>query len=258
MLTAKDIRRQLHASKPSLGTWLQIPSAESAEIIGRMGYDWAAIDMEHGSFTRAHLPDIFRALERWGTLPFVRVLEPTMAAIRSALDTGAAGIILPMIETRAQLDNAMSHALYPAGYQGGKRGVGFCRGNMFGLDFDLHVNKDSGTEHDVVLVAQIEHVNALNDIDAIFSHPRLDAYMIGPYDLSASMGLTGQFTHPEFLHVLNTIEQKATQHNVPKGFHVVAPDEAVLQNKIDEGYTFIAYGIDALFLQNAARCPKVK
>ncbi len=259
MLTSKDIRSMIRQGKPTIGTWLQLPSPDIAEIVGRMGYDWAAVDLEHGSFTRAQLPDVFRALERWGTLPFARVAQPAMRDIKAALDSGARGVIFPMIETRAQLDDAIAWSLYPGGleFSAGRRGVGFSRANAFGMDFPAHVDTQDGLGHSVMLVAQIEHVNALANLDAIFSHPRLDAYMVGPYDLSASMGLTAQFGHPDFLAALASIEKKAAEHKVPKGYHVVEPDEDTLRGKIAGGYTFIAYGIDSLFLQRSGRRPLV-
>ena len=254
MKTAKDIRCALREKRPTVGTWLQIPSADTAEVIARMGYDWAAVDMEHGAFTRAHLPDVFRAVERWGTLPFVRVAEGRMRTIKAALDSGARGLIFPMIESREQLDEAIRHSIYPGGkeFPEGRRGVGFSRANAYGLDFADHTAPE-GLGHDIVLVAQIEHVNALGNLDDIFSHPRLDAYMVGPYDLSASMGLTGQFEHPEFLRALAAIEQRAEARGLPKGFHVVAPDPAALKARAAQGYTFLAYGIDTLFLQSGRR-----
>lgn len=254
MPTSAEIRQKLKNNQPVVGTWLQLPSADTAEIIARLGYDYAAVDMEHGAMSRCALPDIFRALERWGTLPFARVAEANMRTIKAALDSGARGLIFPMIENRSQLDDAIAWSLFPGGkeFPGGKRGVGFSRSNLYGMDFPTHTGPE-GEAQEVVLVAQIEHVNALPELNNIFSHPRLDAYMIGPYDLSASMGLTGQFDHPDFKMALAVIEQKAAAHNVPKGFHVVAPEPAALQAKIDQGYTFLAYGIDSLFLQQAKR-----
>lgn len=256
MLTSKELRERIRAGKPTIGTWLQIPSPDVAEIIGRMGYDWAAVDLEHGSFSRSHLPDMFRALERWGTLPFARVAEATRRDIKMALDSGARGIVFPMIETRAQLDEAIAWSLYPGGeeFALGARGVGFSRANAFGMDFDAHAASD-GLGQDIMLVAQIEHVNALSHLDGIFAHPRLDAYMVGPYDLSASMGLTGCFDHPEFLSVLARIEEKAQAHGMRKGYHVVKPDPALLREKIASGHTFVAYGIDSLFLQESGLRP---
>ena len=258
-MTSERIRQDIRNGKPVIGTWLQLPSPDVAEIVARLGYDWAAVDLEHGSFTRAHLPDVFRALERWGTLPFARVAEATRRDIKMALDSGARGIIFPMIESREQLDNAISWSLYPGGkeFSGGSRGVGFSRANAFGMDFPAHTHTENGLGHNVVLVAQIEHINALPNLDAIFSHPRLDSYMIGPYDLSASMNLTAQFDHPDFLAALKTIEEKALIHKVARGYHVVAPDENLVKQRIEEGYTFIAYGIDSLFLQQSGKRPAV-
>lgn len=257
MTSGKNIRAKLHRGEPSIGTWLQLPCPDSAEIIARMGYEWAAVDMEHGSFTRAMLPDMFRALERWGTLPFVRVAEAQMREIRAALDSGAQGLIFPMIESREQLDKAIAWSLYPGNgeFEDGRRGVGFCRANAFGLDFGRHVASGKGVGHDIVLVAQIEHVGALTNLGPIFAHPRLDACMVGPYGLSASMNLVGQFDHPDFLGVLAFIELKARKHGVALGYHVMQPDEEVLHAKIAEGYSFLAYGIDALFLQLGGRPP---
>lgn len=258
MRSNADIRKALRRGEASVGTWLQIPSPDVAEIIGRMGYDWAAVDMEHGSFSRTDLPDIFRALERWGTLPFARLPQADMRNIKDALDSGAQGLIFPMIETREQLDAAIAHALFPGNgeFPGGRRGVGFSRANGFGMDFSLYVDPESGAAKDIVLVAQIEHVSALEHLDGIFGHPRLDAYMIGPYDLSASMGLTGRFGAPEFLAAIRRIEECADACKLPKGYHVVAPQPEDLRQKIAEGYTFIAYGIDALFLQTGSLRPK--
>ncbi len=255
--TSSDIRARLRAGEPTVGTWLQIPSSDVAEIIARMGYDWAAVDMEHGAFTRADLPDIFRALERWGTLPFARLAEATKSEIKAALDSGARGLIFPMIESRGQLDEAVGYALYPGGaeYAGGRRGVGFSRANLYGLDFPAHIHKDTGLGRDIVIVAQIEHVNAVPELDAIFSHPRLDAYMVGPYDLSASMNLTGDFANPAFTAVLDRIKAKGAEHGVARGYHVVAPDPAELAARAGEGYSFLAYGIDAVFLASRGQCP---
>jgi len=108
---------------------------------------------------------------------------------------------------------------------------------------------------DLLLIAQIEHIHAVESLDEILSVERLDAIMIGPYDLSASMAITGQFDHPEFVAIITKIEEKAKMHDIPCGIHIVQPDRDLLLRKINEGYLFIAYGIDAVFLYNAAECP---
>ena len=243
-----NIRAALREGKPSIGSWMQLPNTSVAEIMGQAGYDWVAVDMEHGAFPREILPDIFRALEHGKTFPLTRVAQAHPKDIKQALDAGARGLILPMIESGEQLSEAVSHALYPPM---GKRGIGYCRANMFGKDFKKYL-MDSDQ---LLLVAQIEHIRAVENLDSIMSVNGLDAVMVGPYDLSGSMDLTGQFEHHQFLQIMKTILKKARTHNVPMGLHIVQPDKAVLESKIAEGYQFIAYGTDAVFLYHSAQRP---
>ncbi len=250
MTSLASLRQALRSGTASVGTWLQVPNADVAEIMSRAGYKWAAIDLEHGAFTRAQLPDICRALELGGTLPFARVADCTITSIKGALDSGAVGLIFPMIETRAQLDAAIDLALYPPH---GIRGVGYCRANLFGKEIERGITDNAET----FFCAQIEHVRALDNLADIFAHPRLDAVMVGPYDLSGSMGITGQFDHPDFTAALRAIHAAARQAGIPMGLHVVQPDVSALRAKVAEGYTFIAYGIDGVFLYNAAQCPAI-
>ena len=192
----------MRGGNATIGTWLQFPSADVAEVMGASGYDWVAVDMEHGAFTRAILPDVFRAIERGGSTPFARIAQAELRPIKDALDSGAQGLVFPMIESREQLDRAISLSLYPDA--GGSRGVGYSRANMYGRDFDPY---RVDVAKDILLVAQIEHIRAVDQLDAILSHPRLDAIMVGPYDLSGSMGLTGQFDHPDFVAVMARINE---------------------------------------------------
>ena len=248
MLETDLIRKKMQCNQASIGSWMQLPNADVAEIMGRAGYDWVAVDLEHGAITRRDLPDIFRAIEGGGTLPFARVADCGMTSIKIALDSGARGLIFPMIEDRSMIDDAISLSYYPPK---GKRGVGFCRANLYGKAFGQSLT----TIRDTFFCAQIESIHAVNSIDEIIDHPKLDAIMVGPYDLSGSMGLTGQFTHPDFVAVMDCIRRKANEQGVPMGLHVVQPDPESLANKIKEGYRFIAYGIDATFLYHSAECP---
>lgn len=253
--------RALHAAgKPTVGTWLQLPSPDVAEIMARAGYDWVAIDMEHGSFGPDSLPNVVRGIECGGALPFARLPIAGKMWIKAALEAGCKGLIFPMIETAAQLEEAIDLATYPgqdAWRKTGQtaaayRGVGFCRANQFGKNFDSY-RRNIAPE--IYLVAQIEHARAVENLDAILSHERLDAVMVGPYDLSGSMGLTGQFDHPEFTTVMQKIAQCCKKHGCHMGAHVVNPDPAALREEIAKGYQFIAYGIDALFLWQSAQRP---
>ncbi|MCL2123796.1 MAG: aldolase/citrate lyase family protein [Desulfovibrionaceae bacterium] len=234
----------------AIGSWLQLPSPEVAEIMGRAGYDWVAVDMEHGLFTRAGLADVCRAIELGGAAPFARVAEATKNEIKGALEAGAQGLIFPMIESRAQLDEAISWALYPD--QDGSRGVGFCRANLYGKN--LAAYRENAAK-ELILAAQIEHIRAVEELPRILAHPRLDAIMVGPYDLSGSMGLTGRFDHPDFIAAMQDIQDACARHGANMGIHIVEPNPAELAQRVRQGFRFIAYGIDAVFLWRNAQRP---
>jgi len=122
------IRQSLHENKPSVGSWMQIPHASVAEIMGQAGYDWVAVDMEHGAIGVHQLPDLFRALELGGTLPLARLAQSQTKDCKQALDAGAGGVIVPMVESAEQLMQVRDACRWPPA---GTRGVGFSRANLF-------------------------------------------------------------------------------------------------------------------------------
>jgi len=232
-----------------LGSWMQLPNASVAEIMGKAGYDWIVVDLEHGSFNIETLVNVNRAIELGGAAPFVRLPNIDPKTIKDSLEAGARGLIFPMVESLEQLENAINWSLYPPL---GTRGVGYSRANLFGKQFDEYYQNSS----ELVFVAQIEHINAVKNLGSILTAKHLDAIIVGPYDLSASMNLTAQFDHPEFKAAIESIKSQAVANNIPLGMHVVQPDSSELQSKIDEGYQFIAYSLDAVFLYQSAQIPE--
>ncbi|MBQ7738926.1 MAG: 2,4-dihydroxyhept-2-ene-1,7-dioic acid aldolase [Desulfovibrionaceae bacterium] len=261
-MTIHDIRDGLASGKATVGTWLQLPSPDVAELMARAGYDWVACDMEHGSFGPSILPNIFRAIEVGGAVPFARLPLAEKTWIKAALEAGAHGLIFPMIESAEQLNTAIDLATYPgqdtwrdpektaAEY----RGVGYCRANVFGKNFKDYIQN---VAPELFIVAQIEHIRALDNLPKILAHPRLDAIMVGPYDLSGSMGLTGQFDHPDFKAVMDKIHNLCLTRNIPMGPHIVKPNPDELARQIKQGARFIAYGIDSVFLWQSAERPNL-
>ena len=130
----------------------------------------------------------------------------------------------------------------------GLRGVGFSRANLFGKHFDDYLQEAQAP----LLVAMIEHSHAVENLDEILAVKGLDAVFIGPYDLSASLGVTGIFDDPKFLEAMETIRSRCSGHRIPCGIHVVVPDRKELQSRISEGYLFLAFSIDAVFLRISA------
>lgn len=244
----KAIRAKLTNGDCTIGSWMQLPSTSVAEIMGAAGYDWIAVDLEHGSMSTSQLPDIFRALELGGTLPLVRLAQGHSKDAKHALDAGAGGIIIPMIESANQLKEIIKNSCWPPV---GTRGVGFSRANLYGKYFESYLEEAKQP----LIIAQIEHINAVNDIDEILQVPGLDAVIIGPYDLSASMSLTAQFNHPNFILALEKVIVGCKKQSKAAGLHIVNPDPDELKNRINEGYRFIAYSIDSVFLHKSVSNP---
>jgi len=244
----RSIRRMLTGGRATIGSWMQIPDASVAEIMGRAGYDWVAVDLEHGSIDIHQLPDLFRALELGNTLPLVRLAEGSAKECKRVLDAGAAGVIAPMIDTAEQLRSLKDACCWPPR---GTRGVGFSRANLFGKRFDEYAEE----AREPMLVAMIEHARAVENLEEILQVDGLDAIMVGPYDLSASLGVTGMFDTPEFVAAMDRIKELSAQNDVPCGVHVVDADARALEQRIQEGYRFIAYSLDAVFLNKSTLRP---
>lgn len=246
----RSIRQALQDGKLSVGSWMQIPHPSVAEIMGQAGYDWVAVDMEHGAIGVHQLPDLFRALELGGTLPLVRLAHSEPKDCKQALDAGAGGVVVPMVESASQLVRVRDACRWPPA---GTRGVGFSRANLFGKHFDAYAKEAQAP----LLVAMIEHVRAVDNLTEILQVPGLDAILVGPYDLSASMGKTGQFDDPDFEVVMERIRELSRAQGVPSGVHVVTPDISSFEQRIAQGYRFIAYSIDAVFLNSNVSAPRM-
>jgi len=246
--TIQKIRKKLSDGNCSIGSWMQIPHASVAEIMGQAGYDWVAVDMEHGAISVHQLPDLFRALELGNTLPLVRLARGHFKDCKQALDAGAGGVIVPMIESAEQLIIVRDAIRWPPN---GTRGVAFSRANLFGKNFNEYIKEAKQP----LLIAMIENINAVKNLDEILQVHGLDAILIGPYDLSASMGLTARFEEQDFIRTMGVVRQKALDAKIPCGLHIVTPSEDDLLNKIENGYRFIAYSIDAVFLNKNIKRP---
>lgn len=242
------IRQTLRQGKTTIGSWMQIPHASVAELMGQAGYDWVAVDLEHGSIGVQQLPDLFRALELGGTLPLARLAQGQSKDCKAALDAGAGGIIVPMVETARQLEEVRDASRWPPT---GVRGVGFSRANLFGKRFQAYADE----AQEPLLVAMIEHVRAVENLEQILAVSGLDAILVGPYDLSASMGLTADFQHPRFEAAIKHIAELTRKCGIASGVHVVMPEITELKARLAQGYRFIAYSIDAVFFNCAAARP---
>ena len=242
------IRDKLINGDVVIGTWLNSSSAVVGEVLSQCGYDFICIDVEHSPVDITQTFNIFQAIEAGNKncVPAVRLHGVDYAFTKRYLDAGAKVIIGPLVNTMEQAKEFVKAIKFPPL---GKRGVGFCRANKYGLNLDQEFRNANNS---ILSVVQIEDIEAVNNIDNILEVDGIDAIFIGPYDLSASMGITGEFDHPEFINAKKKILDSCIKNNIIPGIHVVQPNpEEFLQRK-DEGYRLLAYSLDITMIQRVS------
>lgn len=243
----KNIKNILKMNHLSYGSWITISDPSIGEVMAQAGFDWLTIDMEHSVLSLNQAQQLIRVIELYGTVPFVRVGENNPTIIKRVMDAGAHGVIVPMVNTKEDAKRAVDAVKYPPG---GSRGVGLARAQGYGFTFEQYrkwVHEES------VVIAQIEHVQAINNLESILSVDGIDGSMIGPYDLSGSLGYPGEFDRPEVNEAILQYENMCKKMKKPMGFHVVQPDPIAVTKYIDKGYSFLAVGVDFLYLGTKCR-----
>ena len=236
--------QRLRGKEICLGTIVSIPSPETAEVLALCGFDWLFIDMEHGAFDVVALQRMLQAVA--GRSPcLVRVPSLDEAWIKKSLDCGADGIIVPHICSADEAEKAVAYCKYPPA---GIRSVGLARAQGYGMSFASYLDRANS---EVAVVLQIEHIDAVSRIDEIVRVGGVDCLFVGPYDLSASMGMTGRVQDPKVVAAMTTVHRCASAAEVPLGIFVATVDEA--PNHIKAGYTLIAVGVDMMLLSGAAQ-----
>ena len=238
---------KLHQGQPVLGGWTLTGHPAVAEIMAAEGFDFLVADMEHTPISVEAFYHI--ALAAKGTDCDVLARLPSCDAVlaKQVLDLGAAGIIVPSVNTPAEAAQSVAMAKFPPA---GIRGASLCRATGFGSRFSEYFQAHND---EVLVVVMLEHITAVQNADAILATPGLDAVLIGPYDLSASMGLAGQLQHPDVLAAQETILDACRRRQVAAGIHVVPVDAGEVRRRIQQGFRFIACGIDTLFVREGCR-----
>ncbi|MHC4442925.1 MAG: HpcH/HpaI aldolase family protein [Planctomycetota bacterium] len=241
------LREALLNRQVTLGAWIQIGHPASAEILARAGFDWICVDLEHGAIDLETMTDIFRTLHGCDCVPVARLPINDPVWIHRSLDAGAKALIIPMVKTAQEAQAAVRQAKYPPT---GVRGFGYSKANMHGIDFDRYINN---ANDQIAMIMQIEHIDAMANLDAILEIQGVDGLFIGPLDLSGSMGITGKLEHPDMVNALDKYLTACRKHNTAAGLHIVHPHEKNIQQALDRGYTLIALGLDNVFLYERAR-----
>ena len=248
-MLARRMKEKMRQGKPSIGTWMSMAHPSIAEILAMAGFDFVVVDTEHSAIDVSEVLRLLIAIEQRGAIPLVRLagIDPIQA--KAVLDSGAAGVLVPLVSTKADAELAVQMTKYPPL---GMRGVGLARAQGYGVNFDeymKHANDDS------LLIVMIEREEGVRNIDEILSVPGIDGTFIGPYDLSTSLGIPGQLNHPDIVAAKKKVLGAARARGLIGGVHLVQPRTAAADcaAAVAEGYKFIALGTDILFVGDSAR-----
>jgi 2-dehydro-3-deoxyglucarate aldolase len=237
-----NVKAKLKRRVVTIGSWVTFGHTAVGEIMAKAGFDWLAVDMEHSAITLSETQQLIQVIELSGATPLVRIGENSPYLIKRVMDTGAHGVIVPMVNTKEDAMRAVKAVKYPPM---GTRGVGLARAQGYGMDFDRYrawINPNS------IIIAQIEHIQAIENLEEILSVPGIDGSIIGPYDLSASLGIPGEFEDIRVEKAIDRYERISKKLGKVMGSHVVQPDVGKTNSLIKKGYTFLAVGLDSLYL----------
>jgi len=233
-------------NKAKIGTWITTYNPSALDVISKCNFDWICIDMEHSSITLEQLENLLNVLDKNGSNSFVRVSENNKTEIKKVLDLGAKGIIVPMVNTALEAKNAVSYATYPPA---GQRGYALGRAQGFGYDL---VNYEKVSKN-IKIVVQIESIKAINNLDEILKVKGVHSTLIGPRDLSGSIGKPGDYKNKKFINALKKYEKISKINKISMGMHVAYPDTETLNKFVKKGYKFLAIGTDMTFLGDTIR-----
>lgn len=242
-----SLKAKLNRLELTIGSWVTLGHPSIAEIMAAAGFDWLVLDMEHSVLELGEVQAIIQVLDARQCPAIVRLTSNHPDQIKRVMDAGATGIMVPMIKSAADAQAAVEGAYYPPR---GQRGVGLARAQGYGASFQAY---RQWLEDNAVIVVMIEHVDAVGAIDQILAVPGIDAYIIGPYDLSGSMGRPGDLNHPDVQAAIAQVLEAGRRAGKPGGIHVIEPDPQALQQRIQAGFNFLGYGLDIRILDSICR-----
>lgn len=242
----QTLKEKLRKRENTIGSWITIGHQAIVEILAEAGFDWLTIDIEHTSIDLNELQILIGFIQSHGMAALVRVSKNEEVIIKRVLDAGADGIIVPMICSKGEAEAAVGFAKYPPA---GQRGVGLNRAQRYGFGFEEY---KEWVEKHLIIICQIEHIDGVNNIEEIINVIGVDGILIGPYDLSGSLGISGKFDDPIFQQALRRVEKICIAQNKSMGYHVIEPEGSLVIDKQNLGYNFIAFSTDFFFLGRKA------
>ena len=241
-MKTNHVRARLKRGEPSVGTWLVLPNLMSTQLMARVGFDWLTVELEHSPTNFETASQMFATIAAAGVAPLCRVPWNTGENIKRVLDTGAWGVIVPMVSNRAEAERAVAACRYPPK---GMRSNGPNRVLLYaGADYQKHANDE------VACIVMVETTEGIEKIDEITATPGVDAVYIGPTDLALALGLPPVMDNDEPKHVatVNRILDACKRHKIVPGIHTAS--SKFTQRYLDQGFQMVMLGADRAAMVN--------
>ncbi len=249
-LPQNPFKRALRAARAQIGLWSSLSSNYTVEVIAGAGFDWILLDTEHSPSELENLLTQLQAAAPYATHPVVRVAWNDMVTIKRVLDVGAQSLLVPYVSSAAEAKNAVSYTRYPPG---GVRGVaGTTRATRFGRIKDYARR----AHEEICLLVQVETEQALQSIEAICAVDGVDGVFIGPADLHASLGHTGEIANPKVKPLIDDAIRLIRKCGKAPG--ILTPNEADARHWLECGALFVAVGADVGILARGAEALAAK
>ncbi|MFH1429826.1 MAG: aldolase/citrate lyase family protein [Candidatus Margulisiibacteriota bacterium] len=240
--TRGEFKRKIANRENVFACWTSIGHPSITEMFARSGVDFIGIDIEHSTISQEQSQRIIAAAQSEGIVCLPRIASHNMEMIKRLLDSGADGLIVPMVNTPDEVEKIISWCKYsPIG----NRSFGIARGQGYGFDFDEYTKSwnDSST-----LIVQIESIEGVENIEKILSYPEIDGVMVGPYDMSGSLGIPGQLEHPKIVEACKTVIKACEKYKKACGTQVIEPNLESMKKAIDDGFTFTVLSSDIFLM----------
>ncbi len=237
-----DFRARLKNRSAIFGGWTSLGHPSITDMLAQSGVDFIGIDLEHSTISLEQSQNIIARAQAAGLVCLPRVSSHNAEQIKRLLDSGADGVIVPMVNSKAEAQKIVEWCKYPPL---GKRSYGVARAQNYGKDFEAYTS--AWNERSTVII-QIESIEGVNEVDAILANEWVDGVMVGPYDLSGSLGIPGQLFHPDVKAACAKVVKACEKHGKACGTHIVDPTHKNVAEALQEGYTFVVLSSDVFLL----------
>lgn len=246
----KVLKKALRSRKQLFGAWVSYSEPSITETFAKAGFDFLAIDMEHSTITMPEAKGIITASQFYDVPCIPRPVSHSNDFIKPLLEFGADGMLIQMVNNSDDVEKLIRLIKYPPI---GNRSYGVNRAQGYGFDFDSYINEWNNNS---IFMIQVESINAVENIESILSYDEIDGVMIGPYDISGSLGVPGQLNHPEVINASKKVIKACEKYGKSCGTQLNDPNIKNIDSLFELGYTFAILGSDLFVLWKWAEAMK--